>query len=323
MNADGEGLPPKIFFTQRVKHSSQFNSFARGNLSAFIRVYLRFLDCIGVLSSKRTRTKFSRFTSHAAATLFQKVMASRMEQSLTGHRNDSHFFATTHWSVVLSAGNASSPHSTTALTKLYQQYWYPLYSYLRRRGYDHHDIEDLLQAFFERLLERNILSGIVRDRGQFRAFLLTAVNNFLHDEWDRRTTQKRGGGQTFVPLPDTDAEQRYARELVDVLSADKLYQRRWITTLLENVLKRLERECQVEGGTAFDLLKVYLLGETGVPTYAATAAELSMTEGAVRVAVHRLRKRYAELFREEILQTVASPTDLQEEVRHLLAALSD
>ena len=232
-------------------------------------------------------------------------------------------FATTHWSLVLTAGSPSSAQAVEALGRLYSQYSYPLYCYLRRRGSDHHDAEDLLQAFFERLLERSILSGVVRDRGKFRAFLLTTLHNFLNDEWDRRTTKKRGGGQAFVSLPDAEVEQRYARELVDVLSADKLYERRWITTLLEKVLRRLEQECQSNSLSAFETLKLYLLGETGLPTCAETAVQLGMTEGAVRVAVHRLRKRYAELFREEVLQTVASPDDLQEEVRHLLAALAD
>lgn len=232
-------------------------------------------------------------------------------------------FTTTHWSVVLNAGSAESVAASNALGQLYSQYASPIYGYLRRRGFVHEDALDILHAFFERLLEHGVLSGIDRNRGKFRAFLLTVLGNFVNDEWDRRKTQKRGGKQTFVPLSDTDLESSYSGELEPTLSPDQLFERRWISALLAGVLKRLEEECRADGCDDFGWLKAYLVGDSGAPPYAATAAQLGQSEGAVRVRVHRLRKRYVELFRDEVLKTVASPKDLREEVRALLAAFAD
>ncbi len=232
-------------------------------------------------------------------------------------------FTTTHWSVVLNAGAGGSPDAADALGKLYSQYAYPIYGYLRRRGYEREDAQDLLHAFFERLLEREVLRGIDPNRGKFRAFLLTVLGNFVNDEWDRRQTRKRGGTQTFIPISDADFEDRYSGELEVALSPDQLFERRWISALLASVLQRLEEECRAEGRDDFSVLKAYLVGDAGAPSYELAAAQLGQGEGSVRVRVHRLRKRYIDLFRDEVLKTVASPRDLREEVRSLLAAFAD
>ncbi len=232
-------------------------------------------------------------------------------------------FTTTHWSVVLNAGSAESTAASEALGQLYSQYAYPIYGYLRRRGFVHDDALDILHAFFERLLEHGVLSGIDRNRGKFRAFLLTVLGNFVNDEWDRRKTQKRGGNQTFIPLSHADLENAYSGELEPTLSPDQLFERRWISALLAGVLNRLEEECRAEGSDDFGLLKAYLVGDSGAPPYGVTAAQLGQSDGAIRVRVHRLRKRYIALFRDEVLKTVASPRDLREEVRALLAAFAD
>ena len=233
------------------------------------------------------------------------------------------WFATTHWSVVLAAGETASPQAAQALEKLCRAYWYPLYAYLRRRGYGEQDAQDLTQGFFARLLERNDLEAVGRQKGKFRSFLLAALNHFLSDEWDRERAQKRGGGQTFISLDDQTAEERYRLEPADELNPEKIYERRWALTLLEQVLRQLEAEFAATGKRQlFEQLKVFLLEDKGVGSYADTAARLEMTEGALRVAVHRLRQRYGELFRDEIAHTVARPEEIEEEVRHLLSVLS-
>jgi RNA polymerase sigma-70 factor (ECF subfamily) len=233
------------------------------------------------------------------------------------------WFATTHWSVVLAAGHDSAPGAGAALEKLCRTYWYPLYAYIRRRGYGEHDAQDLAQGFFARLVERNYLEAVGRQKGKFRSFLLAALNHFVSDEWDRARAKKRGGGQTFISLDDQSAEERYRQEPAYELSPEKIYERRWAMTLLDQVLRQLETEFAATGKQRlFEQLKVFLLDEKGVGSYADTAARLEMTEGALRVAVHRLRQRYGELFRDEIAHTVASPDEIEDEVRHLLTVLS-
>jgi RNA polymerase sigma factor (sigma-70 family) len=232
-------------------------------------------------------------------------------------------FATTHWSVVLAAGHKSSPRAQEALATLCQTYWYPLYAFVRRQGCNPHDAQDLTQEFFARFIEKNFLDDVHRDRGRFRSFLLAALKHFLANEWDRAQAAKRGGGRACISLDDHDAERRYALEPKDEMSADRIYERRWAMTLLECVLAGLKQEFSDAGKAAqFELLKGTLSSGRGAVTYAEIAARLKSSEEAVKVAVHRLRKRYRELLRAEIAQTVASPEEVEDEIRHLFAVLA-
>jgi len=231
-------------------------------------------------------------------------------------------FATTRWTVVMQAGT-DSPESRQALETLCRNYWYPLYAYVRRQGHSPHDAQDLTQSFFARLLEKNYLADVQREKGRFRSFLLASLKHFLANEWDRERAMKRGGGKRLIPLDDDSAESRYKLEPRDDLSADKIYERRWALTLLDQVLSNLRAEFQADGKLKeFEVLKQYLsAGRTSV-SYAHAAEKLGMTEGAVKVAVHRLRKRYRELLRAEIAQTVATASEIDAEIRYLFAALS-
>jgi len=232
-------------------------------------------------------------------------------------------FVTTHWSVVLTAQRGDSTRAQAALARLCQTYWYPLYAYVRRRGYGPHDAQDLTQEFFARLLEQNWLSQADRDRGRFRTFLLAALSHFLANEWDKARAQKRGGAIQFVPLQLDSAETRYGQEPADPVTPEQCFERRWALALLDEVLNRLRQE-QVEAGTGdlYDTLKPCLVGIRQAQPYAALAAKLGMTEGAVKVAVHRLRQRYRLLLREEIANTVATPGEVDEEMHHLFAVLA-
>jgi RNA polymerase sigma-70 factor (ECF subfamily) len=233
------------------------------------------------------------------------------------------YFATTHWSVVLNAGQAASPQAITALEQLCRTYWYPLYAFVRRKGHSPHDAQDLTQAFFARLLEKNYLAQADRERGRFRTFLLAALTHFLADEWDKAQRLKRGGGREIVSFDAVSAEERYQMEPLEHLDAAKLYERRWVTTLFEKVLARLEQEFRDSGkGKLFDQLKGSLLAEQAGPSYGELSAPLGLTEDAVKQAVHRMRRRYRELFREEIAQTVAGPREVEDELRHIFAVLS-
>ena len=233
------------------------------------------------------------------------------------------WFVTTRWSVVLAAGHGDSTRARAALENLCQTYWYPLYAFVRRLGHTPHDAEDLVQSFFERCLEKNYLGAADRAKGRFRSFLLLALKRFLANEFDKARARKRGGAQPPIALDALTAEQRYALEPADRLSADKLYERRWALTLLEHVLARLRDEQAAAGRlTAFEELKDFLVsGGRGTP-YADLAARLDTTEGAVKVAVHRLRQRYRALLQEEIAQTVSSPDEISEERHYLLSVLS-
>jgi RNA polymerase sigma-70 factor (ECF subfamily) len=223
---------------------------------------------------------------------------------------------------VLAAGRGASPDADAALAALCQTYWYPLYAYVRRQGHQPDDAQDLTQAFFARLLEKHYLQTADPERGRFRSFLLTAFQRFLSKERDRQRAQRRGGGRKLLPLDFEAGERRYGLEPAHEATAEKVYEQRWALTLLDRVLARLRDEFDRAGKQKdFDCLKVYLTGEAGTPSYQEAAAGLAMTEGAVKVAVHRLRRRYRDLVREEIAQTVADPQDVDEELRHLLVAL--
>jgi len=232
-----------------------------------------------------------------------------------------HWFATTHWSVVLSAADTAAPGADEALEKLCRTYWYPLYAYVRRKGYSSHDAEDLTQGFFAQLLERQSIRQ-VRGEGKFRSFLLGALEHFLANEWNRARREKRGGQCTFISLDEAAPESRYQLEPVEELTAEKIYDRRWAMMVLEQALKNLRQECAAAGKQRlFEELKPILSGDKTDAPYAEISARLSMSEGALKVAAHRLRERYGELVRQEIAQTVTNQSEMEEELRHLFAAL--
>jgi DNA-directed RNA polymerase specialized sigma24 family protein len=232
-------------------------------------------------------------------------------------------FATTHWTAIVTARDAESPQAALALESLCRAYWYPLYVFVRRQGYNPHDAQDLTQEFFSCLLHKRYLDAADREKGRFRTFLVVALRRFLCNERDRANALKRGGGQVILPLDGDEAEHRYQAEPGPDHSAEKIYDRRWALTLLDRTMNRLRQEFMTAGKQAeFEHLKVFLTTDTTVPAYADLAKELGGTEGAARVAVHRLRKRFREVFREEITQTVDDPENVEEEIRHLLTALA-
>ena len=233
-------------------------------------------------------------------------------------------FATTHWSVVLAAGHVASPGAHEALEKLCRTYWYPLYAYARRRGYGPQDSEDLTQSFFARLLAKDGFAKADRQRGRFRTFLITSLHNFLADEWDKSQRQKRGGGWTIVSFDAVAAEDRYQLEPPDPQDAMTAFERRWVAAMMNAVLTRLEQEYRAaEKQESFALLKDFIAGDHGQISYAEAGRRIHLSENAVKQAVHRLRRRYRRLFRDEIAQTVADPAEIDDEVRHILAVVSD
>jgi len=233
------------------------------------------------------------------------------------------WFTTTHWSVVLTASQSDSPQAAQALEKLCRRYWYPLYAYTRRRGHDPHQAQDLVQEFFARFLAKNYLAGLSSERGKFRSFLLASLNHFLANEWDRAQALKRGGGQTFISLDDENAEVRYHHEPATAATPDSIFERRWALTVLEEALKRLQKEFSDTGREAqFDRLKGFLEGDVARGDYDVAAADLKVSPGAVAMAVQRMRQRYRELVRDEVAQTVSQPGEIEEEMRHLVAVLS-
>ena len=232
-------------------------------------------------------------------------------------------FATTHWSVILAASDSASTQHEPALSTLCQTYWFPLYAYLRRRGYDSHQAEDYTQGFFAGILERKGLQRADPKYGKFRSFLLACLKNFLADEWDRSQAQKRGGDKKTLSLDFNAAASRYEREPEHSLSPEKLFERSWALTILTRAMERLRAESAAsDKQRLFDCLKIYLTAEKDAISYRDVAEKLEMTEGAVKVAVHRLRQRYRELVREEIAQTVTTEAQVDEEIRDLFDALA-
>jgi RNA polymerase sigma factor (sigma-70 family) len=230
-------------------------------------------------------------------------------------------FVTTQWSVVLAA-QERSPAAEAALEKLCRTYWWPLYGFVRRRGSGPEEAQDLTQGFFEMLLERRDFESVRREKGRLRSYLLVSLKNFLAKAHRREMAVKRGEGQTLVPLDELLAREGADREPSDTLTADRIYERRWALTLLEQVLTRLENEYRIAGNaTLFEQLKELLIDEPGRPSQADIAAGLGMTENAVKQAFHRLRKRYRELLQEEIANTVAAPGDVEDELRHFISVL--
>jgi RNA polymerase sigma-70 factor (ECF subfamily) len=231
-------------------------------------------------------------------------------------------FASTHWSVVLRAGGEQSRESAAALDKLCHTYWYPLYAFVRREGYDPDAAQDLTQEFFGRLLTNHALDSVDRSKGKFRSFLLSSMKHLLANEWNRSQRQKRGGGSPHFSLDAANAEGRYQLDPVDELTPEKVFERRWAETLIDSVTRRLREEFEQTGALKrFEELKVFLLAGDEPASYAETAGRLSISEGAVRTAIYRMRQRYGELFREEIAQTVADLPEMEEEIRHFLKVL--
>jgi RNA polymerase sigma-70 factor (ECF subfamily) len=231
-------------------------------------------------------------------------------------------FATTRWSIVLQAGDRASPESQRALQTLCEAYWYPLYAYARRRGSGPDESADLTQEFFARLLERPVLQTADRERGRFRAFLLTVFKRFLSNEAERHGAQKRGAGRLPLSIDAARGEERYRFEPADPWTPERLYERRWALTLLDRVMQRLGDEYQGRGkAELFERCKPALTGADTAAPYADVARQLGMAETAVRVAVHRMRQRYRELLTEEVRQTVDTPAEVDEELRSLRRAL--
>jgi len=232
-------------------------------------------------------------------------------------------FAVTHWSVVLAAGRSDSTHARSALEKLCRTYWQPIYAFVRRQGHSPHDAQDLTQEFFARLLEKKSLADVDRAKGRFRSFLLASLKHFLANEWDKARAQKRGGGQVLIPIDAQSAETACGVDPADQATAEKIFERRWALTLLDHALQRLREEHVREGKESlFEQLKVTLTESSRSVRYAEMASQLQMSEGAVKVAVHRLRQRYRELLRAEIADTVTTPAEVEEEIRALFSALA-
>jgi len=232
-------------------------------------------------------------------------------------------FVTTHWSVVVAAGRSDTTRAHAALEKLCRAYWFPLYAYARRRGHSVEDAQDLTQEFFARVLEHQWLARADQAKGRFRTFLLTAMERFLANEWDKVRALKRGGGQKNVPIQLDAAETRYGVEPADTRTPEQAFEYRWALTLLDEVVAQLEAEFRVrDQADLFGALKSCLVGDRASQPYAELATKLGMEEGAVKVAVHRLRHRYRELLRAEIANTVDSPGEVDAEMRHLFNVLA-
>ncbi len=231
-------------------------------------------------------------------------------------------FSATSWTNLIAARQGDTVAGEAALEKLCRSYWYPLYAHVRRRGFDPDLAQDLTQDFFFRIIRENYLGSADRTKGKFRSFLLAALDHFLLDQRKRANAQKRGGGQTIISLDDEDPEGRFLNEPAVDMSPEKIFTRQWFLTLYDEVLSQLRDECVAAGkGAQFDVLKVFLTDDTGFRDYAEPAALLGMSTNAVAVAVHRLREKCRDLMYAEIARTVASPEELESEVRHLLATL--
>jgi RNA polymerase sigma factor (sigma-70 family) len=230
-------------------------------------------------------------------------------------------FPTTRWTLVVAAGDAHRKEASSALVSLCENYWYPLYAYLRRRGYPADQAQDLTQQFFMRVLEGRYLDRANPEKGRFRSFILASLKFFVADEKDRDRAQKRGGGM-LVPLESSSGEERYQREPAHDETPERIFERHWALSVLNRVVERLRDEFVQHGSPEhFERLKVFLLGQGDAP-YAELAREMNTSEGALKVAIHRLRKRYRDLFRQEIADTVADPAEVESELRFLAAVLS-
>jgi RNA polymerase sigma-70 factor (ECF subfamily) len=232
-------------------------------------------------------------------------------------------FATTHWTVVLTAGQRHTPQSDAALEQLCRTYWFPLYAYVRRRGHTKADAEDSVPAFFARFLEKNYLAGLGAERGRFRAFLLASLKNFFINEWKKSQRLKRGGGEQLLSLDWETADTKFQVAATNEPSPDQAFDREWALALLAKVIERLQAECVADGkAKLFGQLKMFLTAGKAESAQAEVAKSLGLEEGAVRVAIHRLRKRYRELLRDEIAHTLADAAMVDEEMRALFGAFA-
>jgi RNA polymerase sigma factor (sigma-70 family) len=232
-------------------------------------------------------------------------------------------FATTRWTLVVDAQTALTPRGQQALATLCELYWYPLYAYLRRRGYSADDAQDLTQGFFAYLLEHHALDVVDKSRGRFRSFLLAALNHYVSNARDRDRAQKRGGAAPRISLDTLTAEERYTLEPADPWTPEKVFDRNWALTVLDHVLERVRHDCHAQGhGELFEHLKIFLTGERADLSYRDRGAVLGMTEGAVKQAVHRLRRRYREALYDEIGSTVSTEDDIERELQYLMAAVT-
>ena len=228
-------------------------------------------------------------------------------------------FGTTHWSAVLEAGQGAEE----ALLNLCRIYWPPLYAYIRRRGHPLHEAQDLTQAFFAHLLQKRALRAVASSKGRFRSFLLVSLKHFLDNEWHKAHTLKRGGRHVFISWDDLKPDERELLEPRDHQTPERMFDRRWALTLLERVMGQLRKECAAaRKGEVFETLQVYLTMDAEGKTYHEVAAQLNMSDGAVKVTIHRLRRRFGELVREQIARTVEGPDEIEDEIRQLFAALS-
>jgi len=232
-------------------------------------------------------------------------------------------FATTRWSLILAARDRHTPAAEAALADLCAAYWYPLYAFVRHSGHDVTAAEDLTQEFFARLLEKSWLGQADRARGRFRSFLVTACRHFLANEYDREIALKRGGGRVSLSFDFREADDRYAREPAHNLTPERLFERRYALALLEQVMASLRTEYAIAGKELqFDTLKATLSGKSDEATHTEVAAELGMTVSAVKVAAHRLRRRYRDRLREAIAQTLDDPAGVDDEIRHLFGVVA-
>jgi RNA polymerase sigma-70 factor (ECF subfamily) len=231
-------------------------------------------------------------------------------------------FDTTHWSLVLAANGPATPEAQAALSALCATYWYPLYAFVRRKGNDPDSAQDIVQGFFARLLEKGDLRKVDPARGRFRSFLMSACSHYMANLHDHDRALKRGGRST-ISIDAVEGERRYVREPAHDLTPERLFLRRWATTLLDRVLDRLGHELKAAGrGEHFEVLKPTLLADGDAASYRELGARMGATESAARVAAHRMRARYRELLREEVGQTLADPADVEQEIRDLFLALS-
>ena len=249
-----------------------------------------------------------------------------MAESGSNHPDDvpeAPAFVTTHWSVVLAAARSDTTRAQAALEHLCRIYWYPIYHFVRRQGHSIHDAQDLTQAFFARLLEKHWIADADQSRGRFRSFMLLMLKRFLVAEWRKATARKRIGNLQALPLPWDIAETRYTREPADNRTPEQAFEKQWALTLLETVVRELGADYERDGnGRLFEVLKPSLTGSRETQPYADLASALNMSEGAVRVAVHRLRERYRERLKTEVAHTVSSPADVENELRHLFRVLA-
>jgi DNA-directed RNA polymerase specialized sigma24 family protein len=271
------------------------------------------------------RLKECRLDFGAVFYLDDSVPADDQVTSLSAIGGNAHHgpvaFTTTHWSVVLEA-QGESPAAQEALEKLCRTYWRPIYSFLRRQGIAPEEAEDITQGFFALMLERRDLSTVRKEKGRLRSYLLASVKNFVADERRRAMAIKRGKGERLIPLEELSGDERTEMEPADPVTAEVIYERRWASTVLAHALNRLQDEyAGTRNAALFDSLTQLLPDEPGAPSRADIAAKFGMTENAVTQAFHRFRQRYQVLLREEIAHTVATPGDIEDELRHLIAVV--